>query len=98
MLPAQEPARERTPRLAEFEALRYGMRIHFGLATFVADEPGRKPARSDEYAPQALDVEQWLATARQAGMRYAVLTAKHRSGHALWDSKFTDHDIASSRE
>ncbi|MBN2216102.1 MAG: alpha-L-fucosidase [Pirellulales bacterium] len=99
---AAEPAAERTPELAEWESLNYGMFIHFGMSTFTADEfdPGEKP--STTYAPTALDVDQWICAARDAGMKYAVLTAKHVSGHCLWDSKVSwkgkeyDYDVATS--
>ncbi len=43
-----------------------------------------------------------ISVARDAGMKYAVLTAKHTAGHCLWDSKVRfrgkefDHDVATS--
>jgi alpha-L-fucosidase len=45
------------------------------------------------YAPTDLDVEQWIRTARDAGMKYVVLTAKHTSGHCLWPTKHTDYHV-----
>ena len=90
------PARERTPTIAEWESLGYGMFIHFGLATFTQDELGRKDSPATAYAPTALDVDQWVRAARDAGMKYAVLTAKHCCGHCLWDSAATDYDVAAS--
>ena len=61
---------------------------------------GKMPAES--FNPTNPDVDQWIRTARDAGMKYAVLTAKHTGGFCLWDSKVTwkgkeyDYDIASS--
>lgn len=92
-----EPAPARTERLAAWESLGYGMFIHFGMSTFTGDEYGATPARSEVYAPTALDPEQWVLVARRSGMRYAVLTTKHCYGHCLWDSKFSDYDVASSK-
>jgi hypothetical protein len=80
-------ATEPTPALREWENLRYGMFIHFGLSTFVGDQFGRTPAESAAYAPSDLDVDQWARTARKAGMKYMVLTVKHHYGHALWPVK-----------
>jgi alpha-L-fucosidase len=43
-----------------------------------------------------LDCEQWADTAKAAGMRFAVLTAKHHDGFCLWPSKHTTYDVMSS--
>lgn len=89
------PARSRTALLAGWEDLKFGMFIHFGMSTFTGREFGDISARADEYAPTALDVDQWIRVAAAGGMKYAVLTTKHCYGHALWDSRFTDYDVAS---
>jgi alpha-L-fucosidase len=94
----QDGGAQRLPvaRLREWEALGYGMFIHFGMSTFVGKElPGGK-APASTYAPDRLDVDQWAGVARDAGMRYAVLTAKHVAGHCLWPSDHTDYDVAES--
>src|SRR4051812_43295333 len=82
--------------LRKWEVLGYGMFIHFGMSTFVGQElpSGNEP--SSTYAPTQLDVDQWVQVARDAGMKYAVLTAKHVAGHCLWPSKFTDYDVETS--
>jgi alpha-L-fucosidase len=88
-------------QLQAWERLQYGMFIHFGMSTYVNIE-GKvffKPDGSDSpsrYAPGALDVDQWVCVARDAGMTYAVLTAKHISGFCLWPSKHTDYTVANS--
>jgi alpha-L-fucosidase len=83
-------------QLREWEQLGYGMFIHFGLSTFVGSElpSGQDPI--ELYNPSALDVEQWVSVARDAGMKYAVLTTKHVAGHCLWQSKFTDYHVGNS--
>jgi len=89
----RSPAAERTRVLADWEALHYGMFIHFGMSTFTGQEFGAVSAQAKEYAPTALDVDQWIRVARDGGMSYAVLTTKHCYGHALWDSKSTGYDV-----
>ena len=91
----RSPATERTQVLADWEALRFGMFIHFGMSTFTGYEFGEFSAQAKAYAPTALDVDQWIRVAREGGMKYAVLTTKHCYGHALWDSQLTDYDVAS---
>jgi len=82
--------------LRKWEAFGYGMFIHFGMSTFVGKElPGGKDP-STTYAPTKLDVDQWIQVARDAGMKYAVLTAKHVAGHCLWPSKQTDYHVGTS--
>jgi alpha-L-fucosidase len=90
------PASHRTARLAEWENLKYGMFIHFGMSTFTGVNADKGDSPSTTYAPANLDVRQWIRVAKQAGMKYAVLTAKHHSGHCLWDSSQSDYDVATS--
>lgn len=74
----------------------YGMFIHFGLNTFNEIEwsDGKLPVSS--YNPTKLDCNQWVKTAKEAGFRYVILITKHHDGFCLWDSKYTDYDVASS--
>ncbi|OYD46025.1 calcium:sodium exchange protein [Sphingobacterium cellulitidis] len=75
---------------------KYGMFIHFGINTFHDQEwtDGSKPASS--YNPSTIDAKQWVATAKAAGMKHIILVSKHHEGFCLWDSKYTDYDVASS--
>jgi len=83
-------------QLHRWEDLKYGMFIHYGMSTFVGSElPGGKDPLS-AYAPDRLDVDQWIAVARDAGMKYAVLTAKHVAGHCLWPSGCASYSVANS--
>lgn len=83
-------------QLRNWESLGYGMFIHFGMSTFVGNElpDGKAPAAT--FAPDKLDVDQWVSVARDAGMKYAVLCAKHVAGHCLWPSSHTDYTVANS--
>ena len=45
------------------------------------------------FNPAKLDCGQWADAAKEAGVKYAVLTTKHTEGYALWDSAHTTHDI-----
>jgi len=44
--------------------------------------------------PTKLDCGQWADAAKSAGMRYAVLTAKHHDGFCLWPSKYSTYTVA----
>jgi len=85
-------------QLRKWESLQYGMFICFGMSTFVQQEipDGNTPAAV--YAPDRLDVDQWVSVARDAGMKYIVLTTKHVAGHCLWPSKHTDYTVANGKD
>lgn len=48
------------------------------------------------FNPVKFDARQWAALAREAGMRYVVITTKHHDGFCLWPSELTDYDVASA--
>ena len=72
------------------------MFIHFGINTFGETEWSDGSIPVGKYNPTKLDCDQWVRVARDAGFRYVLLTTKHHEGFCLWDSKYTDYDVASS--
>ncbi|MHC4544937.1 MAG: alpha-L-fucosidase [Planctomycetota bacterium] len=87
-----------TDLLRQWQELKFGMFIHYGLSTFTGDWRTNKNASPAAYAPSNLDVRQWIRTAKKTGMKYAVLTAKHTLGHCLWDSNDYTYDVAAGTE
>ena len=83
-------------KLRAWETLGYGLFIHFGMSTFDTKELSMGDQPSSFYAPDRLDVDQWIRVAKDAGMKYAILTAKHVSGHCLWPTKYTDYNVSTS--
>jgi alpha-L-fucosidase len=83
-------------KLKAWESLGYGMFIHFGMNTYDGGfhSMGDKPA--SYYNPDKLDVNQWVSVARDAGMKYAILTTKHDGGFCLWPTKHTDYHVGNS--
>ncbi len=47
-----------------------------------------------QFNPAKYDPEAWIDLARDAGMKYVVITSKHHDGFALYDSKVTEWDVA----
>ena len=102
MLAAQFlPAREKI-QVSDWEEMKYGMFIHFNMNTYAGAEYDKGKLPASRFNPTRPDVDQWIKTASMAGMKYALLTAKHTGGFCLWDSKAIwkgkeyDYDIASS--
>ena len=45
------------------------------------------------FNPELFNADDWVKMAKDAGMKYIVITSKHHDGFALWDSKVSDYDI-----
>lgn len=75
---------------------KYGMFIHFGINTFYDEEWTDGTKAPSSYKPIQVDADQWISTAKEAGMKYVIMVSKHVDGFCLWDSQYTDYDVASS--
>ena len=48
---------------------------------------------ANDFNPVKYDPQTWVRLAKEAGMKYMVITTKHHDGFALFDSKVTDWDV-----
>jgi len=48
---------------------------------------------ASQFNPVRYDPDAWVRLAKEAGMKYIVITSKHHDGFALFDSKVTDWDV-----
>src|SRR5947209_17004421 len=49
---------------------------------------------SKQFNPAKFNADEWVRMARDAGMKYIVITSKHHDGFALWKSKASPYNIA----
>jgi len=78
----------------EFLKLKFGMFIHFNMETYKGVQWVSGYQNPADFNPGGkIDTDAWADAARSAGMKYAILTAKHVSGFCLWDSKYTMYDV-----
>ncbi|HEX8345486.1 MAG TPA: RICIN domain-containing protein [Actinoplanes sp.] len=75
---------------------RFGLFMHFNMATFSDEEWATGGLPPTLFNPTQLDCAQWAAAAGSAGMQYAVLTTKHHDGFCLWPTKQTAHNVMNS--
>ncbi|MCJ7582717.1 MAG: alpha-L-fucosidase [Candidatus Aminicenantes bacterium] len=48
------------------------------------------------FNPVKFDAAEWVRMAKDAGMKYIVITSKHHDGFSLFDSKVSDYDVMDS--
>jgi alpha-L-fucosidase len=46
-----------------------------------------------KFNPTEFNADEWIRTAKEAGMGYFIITAKHHDGFAMYDSKASDYNI-----
>ncbi|WP_183561017.1 alpha-L-fucosidase [Mucilaginibacter sp. SP1R1] len=101
-------AQQKTPKavMDQFMDKRFGMFIHFGPVTQRGTEIGwsrnKEVAQADydslyhEFNPTLFNADTWVKTAKDAGMKYLVITAKHHDGFCLWPTVFSDYNVSRS--
>ena len=102
--PAQLPKEteaEKIQRMKWWTESRFGMFIHWGLYALPARHEWVKNYErmtNEQYQkyfelfnPDLYNPREWARMAKDAGMKYVVLTAKHHEGFCLFDSKYTDY-------
>jgi len=95
-----------TKSLKAWQDMRFGMFIHWGPVSLRGTEIGWSRGKEvpiaeydnlyKEFNPVLFNAKEWVKAAKDAGMKYIVITSKHHDGFCLFDSKFTDHKITNS--
>ncbi len=98
---AQDVYKERQERTEWFRDARFGMFIHWGIYAIPARGEWVRNQESlsieeyqkyfDNFNPVDYNPREWARIAKDAGMKYAVMTAKHHDGFCLFDSKLTEY-------
>ena len=68
-----------------------------GLGEWIMERakiPGNEYAPlTRQFNPTQFDAEEWVRIAKDAGMKYIIITSKHHDGFAIFDSKVSTYDI-----
>jgi alpha-L-fucosidase len=99
--PRTSTPEDRERRMQWWHEARFGMFVHFGLYSvlgrheWVMEEEGIPVAEyqllAKQFNPKPHAARAWAKLARQAGMKYMVMTTKHHEGFCHFDTKLTDY-------
>ena len=94
-------------RVAWYTQARFGMFVHWGLYAIPARGEWVRSVEEmpkedympyfEEFDPVDYDPQKWARAAKEAGMQYVVLTAKHHDGFCLFDSQYTEFKSTNTR-
>src|SRR5512136_417554 len=103
---APETEAQREARMKWWPEARFGMFNHWRLYALPARHEWVKNHEHltneeyqkyfDHFNPDLYNPQEWARLAKQAGMKYFVITTKHHEGFCLWDSKYTDYKATST--
>jgi alpha-L-fucosidase len=98
-----KPSPENLQARREFQDMKFGMFIHWGVYSVLGDGEWvfhNRKLSVDEYNrlpaffnPEKFDAQTWVALAKSAGMKYITITSRHHDGFAMFDSKVSDWNI-----
>jgi alpha-L-fucosidase len=104
--PAQksyQPTRANLSARQWFQDARFGLFIHWGVYSVLADGEWVMQVRKipineyeklpPQFNPSEFNAAEWVALAKAAGMKYITITSKHHDGFAMFDSKVSDWNI-----
>lgn len=94
-------------RISWYQEARFGMFLHWGLYSIPARGEWVRSTEEltieeyepylKEFDPVDFNPDDWMKMAKQAGMKYVVLTAKHHDGFCLFDSQFTEYKSTNTK-
>ena len=94
-------------RLQWFRDAKFGLFIHWGVYSMVGREEWARQILqiplseyqyyADNFNPVDFNPAEWAALAKDAGVRYIIITSKHHDGFCLFDSAYTDYDIGHTK-
>ncbi|WP_063713796.1 alpha-L-fucosidase [Amycolatopsis nigrescens] len=85
-----------TPQQLAFQRLETTAFTHYGMNTFTDLEWGLGTEPETLFAPENVDVDQWMRAYKAAGAKQVMLTVKHHDGFVLYPSRYTNHSVLAS--
>jgi len=86
-----------------FQDMKFGMFIHWGIYSILGDGEWVMHSRkipyhdykrlADFFNPQDFNAEEWVALAKQAGMKYITVTSRHHDGFSMFKTQASSYNI-----
>jgi alpha-L-fucosidase len=98
-----QPSPENLKSRQDFQDRKFGMFIHWGIYSLLADGewvmrikniPYEKYSRiANGFYPHDFNAKEWVQVAKSAGMKYITITSRHHDGFSMFDTKASDYNI-----
>lgn len=98
-----QPSAENLKARQEFQNDKFGVFIHFGIYSMLADGEWVMEVKNidhKEYAklasgfcPSAFNADEWVRAIKSSGAKYITITSRHHDGFSMFDTKYSDFDI-----
>jgi alpha-L-fucosidase len=97
------PTAENLKNRQEFQDRKFGMFIHWGIYSLLADGewvmfnkkiPYEKYSRiANGFYPHDFNAAEWVKIAKSAGMKYITITTRHHDGFSMFNTKASNYNI-----
>ncbi|TWF45727.1 alpha-L-fucosidase [Chitinophaga polysaccharea] len=97
------PAQENLENRKQFQDNKFGVFIHWGLYSMMADGEWAMNVKKINYSeysklaggfcPSKFNAKQWVADIKAAGAKYICITSRHHDGFSMFDTKQSDYNI-----
>ena len=100
---SHQPSPENLKSREWFEQARFGMFIHWGIYSLLGDGEWvmqehhltgpQYEQLAAQFYPTKFNAAEWVALAKQAGMRYIVVTSRHHDGFSMFATKQNKYNV-----
>lgn len=97
------PSQENLTNREWFRDAKFGMFIHWGIYSMLADgewvltnkslNEAEYQKLADGFYPSKFNADEWVRIAKDAGMKYICFTSRHHDGFSMFDTKQSDYNI-----
>lgn len=101
------PSKENIAARQQFQDMKFGMFIHWGLSSVLANGEwvmNNRGIRQEDYKllqkvfdPRDFNAKEWVSIAKNAGMQYITLITRHHDGFSNFDTKESDWKITNTQ-
>jgi len=100
---ADRPAAAQLKARQQFMDMKFGLFIHWGIYSILGDGEWVMHSRkipyinykrlADFFNPQDFNAKEWVALAKNTGMKYITITSRHHDGFSMYPSKASAYNI-----